>query len=101
MSATEEPQTLKIRSAPASVTVILMPRDPLTHRLAVPPLPQGGKGQKSFVVSSQWSGPPPSRGKETHARRTKTKNSSSLSHLGERGDRKAVGEGVEYWERSA
>ena len=26
---------------------------------------------------------------------------TSLAPLGERGDRKAVGEGVEYWERSA
>jgi hypothetical protein len=32
---------------------------------------------------------------EVHEYMTKTKNSSSLSPLGERGDRKAVGEGVE------
>ncbi|MGD1103169.1 MAG: hypothetical protein ABSA59_14025, partial [Terriglobia bacterium] len=36
------------------------------------------------------------QGGEGNQLKTKTKNSSSLSPLGERGDRKAVGEGVTH-----
>ncbi len=50
--------------------------NPLTHRLAVPPLPQGGEGRENHDCSA------------------KTEDSYSLSPLGERWDRKAVGEGV-------
>jgi hypothetical protein len=52
-------------------------RDPLTHRLAVPPLPQGGEGRRILCFSAAIM------------------ILSALSPLGERGDRKAVGEGVE------
>src|SRR5271157_2642791 len=46
------------------------------HRLAVPPLPQGGEGRENHDCSA------------------KTEDLFSLAPLGERGDRKAVGEGV-------
>jgi len=54
-----------------------MPRDPLTHRLAVPPLPQRGEGRRILSFSAVFM------------------VLSALAPMGERGDRKAVGEGVE------
>ena len=88
----------------------LFPRHPLTHRLAVPPLPQGGEGSKfktthpyhpnwrarELIVSPEFSvvSTLPFWVGENHGCSTKTKNPSSVAPLGERGDRKAVGEGV-------
>jgi len=70
---TEPGEGVKTVAPHANLTpCIQVSADPLTHRLAVPPLPQGGEGRSSF--SGAWhptvASPPRGRGKKNFSRWT-------------------------------